>query len=184
MKRMSVMAVAVGLFFVFIGCGRISPTGPSEAVAANVTKSATGTETTATAVLSLSPSQATINVGEEVTVDAVVENVVDLWGIAATVMFDNKHLQFVKAEEGMLLKVQNTTAFMHAIAEWGPNQLAVGLVSLGKVPGVTGYGTLFRVTFKAISSGQSELKFVETALRDSTNSDMKFEQRSTAITVR
>ena len=189
MKRMSVMAVAVGLFFVFIGCGRISPTGPSEAVAANVTKSATGTETTATAVLSLSPSQATINVGEEVTVDAVVDSVVDLYGIAATIIFDSSKLQFVRAEEEQLIAVQNPTTFMSAVVENSPDKLVVGLASLGKVPGVNGYGTLFRVTFKAISRGESSLRFIETALFNSVNEGkskqrMNFESRSATITIR
>lgn len=192
MRRMSVMVIVVGLFFVFVGCGKISPTGPSEAVASDTTKSVKETATTSTAILSFSPSQVTVNVGDEFVVEAVVDNAVDLWGIATTVMFDNNdnnHLKFVKAEEGMLLKVQNPTSFMSAIAGWGPNQLAVGLASLGKVPGVTGYGTLFRITFKAIGSGQADLSFIETALCNSVNEGnskqrMQFESRSATITIR
>ena len=187
MKRMSVMAVAVGLFFVFIGCGKISPTGPSEAVAANVTKSAVATEMGAatTPVLSLSPSQVTVNVGDDVVVEAVVENAVNLYGIAATIQFESSKLQFVRDEEGEFLKsTKNPTSMMSAIRLQEPNKWVAGVSSLGNVPGVNGSGTLFRITFKAIGSGQVELSFIETALRDSTNSDIKFEQRSTTITVR
>lgn len=179
MKKMSVMLV---LMFVVFGCGKIiSPTGPSEAVAADVAKSAP--ETGAPVVLSLSPSQVTVNVDDEIAIDAVVSSVVDLWGIVATIIFDSSRLQFVRAEEERLIAVQNPTAFMSALAGNSPDKLVIGLASLGKVPGVTGYGTLFRVTFKAIGSGQSYIRFIETSLRDSTNSDIKSELRSATITI-
>lgn len=187
MKRMSVMAVAVGLVFVSVGCGNFNPTGPSEAIASDMVKSAPGTE--APVILSLSPAQTTISVGEEVTVDAVVDSVVDLWGIATTILFDSSKLQFVRADEERLIAVQNPTAFMPAIAGDSTDKLVIGLASLGKVPGVTGYGTLFRVTFKAIGSGQANISFIETALFNSINEGdskqrMNFESRSATITIR
>lgn len=181
------MVAVVGLIFVFVGCGKFNPTGPSEAVATDVAKSAP--KTGAPVVLSLSPSQVTVNVGEEVTVDAVVDSVVDLWGIATTILFDSAKLQFVKAEEERLIAVQNPTAFMSAVAGNSLDKLVIGLASLGKVPGVTGYGTLFRVTFKAIGSGQADFRFIETALFNSVNEGnskqrMNFESRSATINIR
>lgn len=191
MKRISVLMVVMGLVFVFVGCGRISPTGPSEAVASNTAKSSAGTGTTTTAttpVLSFSPSQTIINVGDEVTVEAVVGNAVDLWGIAATVLLDSSKLQFVRADEERLIAAQNPTSFMYSNRS-DPNKLVLGLSSLGNVQGVTGYGTLFRMTFKAISSGQSELKFIETTLFNSVNEGVSKQKinsefQSATITIR
>lgn len=186
MRRISALMIVVGLF-VSVGCGKFSPTGPSEAVASDGVKSAP--ETGAPVVLSLSPSQVTVKVGEEVTIDAVVDSVVDLYGIATTIIFDSSKLQFVKAEEERLIAVQNPTAFMSAVAGNSPDKLVIGLSSLGKVSGVTGYGTLFRVTFRAIEPGQAYLRFIETALFNSTNEGnskqrMQFESRSATITIR
>ncbi|SRR3989344_3099614 len=189
MKKMSAMAMVLGLLFTS-GCGKISPTGPSEAVAAeNSTASKNVTTATATPFLSFSPNQTTVRVGEEVTVEARVDNATDIWGVATTVQFDSNKLQFVKAEEGALIGVQNPTGFMSAVSGGNQNHLVVGLASLGReLPGVTGYGSLFRITFRALSAGSSEISFIETALFNSTNEGiskqkMNFTSRSATIVI-
>lgn len=182
MRKMSVLMIVVGLIFVSVGCGKFNPTGPSEAVAGDTAKVASSTPSIT--VLSFSPSQMTVNVGDDVVVEVIVENVVGLYGIATTISFDHYNLYVIGDEEGGFLKQQNPTSMMSAVRLQDPDKLIVGISSLGKVPGVNGSGTLFRVTFWALRHGKVKLSFIETGLRDATNSDIMFESRTATITIR
>lgn len=185
MRKKSVLVIAVvGFMFVLAGCNKmLLPTGPSEAVAADAAKGAPGTASIA--ILSFSPSQVTVNVGDDIVIEAVVENVVNLYGIATTISFDHNNLYILGDEEGEFLKKQkNPTSMMSAVRLQDPDKMIVGVSSLGKVSGVSGSGTLFRVTFRALRHGRVSLSFIETALRDATNSDIAFESHSATITIR
>lgn len=179
------------IFFVFVGCGKILPTGPSDVVAADkaaakITEG--GVATGVTPTLSLSQTQRTIRVGDEVMFVAEVENAVDLFGMGTTITFDSSKLEFVKIEEGWFIKQQNQTSFM-SFYDAPERKVVLGLTSLGKVLGVSGNGTLFRITFKALSSGQTELKFVDTTLCNSVPDGIgvqkikNFESQSTTIVI-
>lgn len=163
MKKM-LLAVVVLAMAILSGCGENGMkfqdiAGPSEAEAASP-------KTVQGAVIRFSPMRIVAKEGDTVAFDVVVENVSDLYGIAATVLFDSNCLGFVKVEEGGFIRQQNPTSFMSAVPEYDKDQLVIGLSSLGKVVGASGSGTVFRLTFKVKHRGPGEtyLKFVDTIL--------------------
>lgn len=164
MERVFLMVMMLA---VVIGCSdksRASLTGPSDADASSGSKAAVGlSNISGEAVLGFDFSDLTIQAGEEIVVEVVIENVNNLFGASYTVDFDRNFLQFVKIEEGGFLKSKNPTWLASTVNDDG---LVVGLTSLGKVQGVSGTGVLARITFKALKRGEAGLSFKNTSFLD------------------
>ena len=99
-----------------------------------------------------------VKVGDQFTVDVLVESVVDLAGWQANLLFDSDILEFKQVEEGSFLKQEGGQTFWQP----GKSDMKRGTVSgisaafLG-LGGVSGTGKLMTVTFKAKLSGVSVL---------------------------
>ncbi|OXM87217.1 S-layer homology domain-containing protein [Paenibacillus rigui] len=108
---------------------------------------------------SLTVSNASPVAGTEVTVEANVRNVTDLYGYEVNVTYDAAVLQFLKEEPA-------ANKFMIApIVRSNTVQLA--RTSIGKTEGLSGNVSLTRLTFKVLKPGSTELKLTTVKLVDS-----------------
>lgn len=182
------MFLAVAMLMVVVGCSgksNISLTGPSDADASSGSKSATGlSNISGETVLGFDFSDLTIQAGEEIVIEVVIENVNNLFGGGYTVDFDRNLLQFTNIEEGGFLKSKNPTWLAKAVNDDG---LVVGLTSLGKVEGASGTGVLAKITFKALKQGEVKLSLKNVAFHDPLlpgETDQEWMKRSIPLSVR
>lgn len=154
---------------VMIGCGDgngkggsiVSLVGPSD-VDAKTLSSSGGEELSGTATLAFSASSIARS-GEEFTVDVRVDNA-SIFGAAYRVKFSATHLQFVRIEEGDFLKKDGAqTSLMSALRS---DELVVGQTRLGHVLNVSGSGAIAKITFKALSAGNTDIQFSDVSLKE------------------
>jgi hypothetical protein len=112
------------------------------------------------------PAENTANPTESFTIDVAIQDVVDLYSYGIKVGFDFNVLSAVSVTEGPFLQAQPGGTFFTAKIEFD-NVNIVG-ASLGAVPGISGSGTLFSVTFTVIDAGTSILDICDDTLVDST----------------
>lgn len=163
MKRMMLLVM---MMIVGMGCGndgkgltKILPTGPSDVMAASKNN-----ESVSTGVAALAFSApSSVRVGEEFTVEIRVDNV-NLFGASYVVLIDSA-LQFIRIEEEDFLKKDNKpTSLMKSLRD---GELTVGQTRLGyDLPNVSGSGAIAKITFRAISAGNIELRFKDVYLKE------------------
>lgn len=158
-KALAVLLMVV----VMIGCGGgkggsdVSLVGPSDVRTATLS----GSESSGIATLAFSTSSV-VKTGEEFTVEVMVDNA-NLFGGGYRVKFDTAHLQFVRIEEGDFLKKDGAqTALMSALND----ELVVGQTRLGHVLNVSGSGIIARITFKALSAGNTNIQFSDVYFKE------------------
>jgi hypothetical protein len=123
----------------------------------------------ATPIISVNPSGSAVNVGDSVSVDIVINGAVDLYAFQFDVGFDPSVLSATSIVEGALLPSGGATIYLP-----GTISNASGTISFTAdiletaVSGVTGSGTLARVSFQAIGAGSSPVNVLNVMLLDST----------------
>ncbi len=107
----------------------------------------------------LAPQQLAVAPGElfEVRVQAAAS--LPLAHLPIALGFDPKVLAVEKVEAGTFLGPAGQAEVLADSSR--PGELLLGASRLGQVPGVTGTGTVARITFKALAAGRSALGFLE-----------------------
>lgn len=123
---------------------------------------------TAAPILSLSPSLASVGVGDTFTIDVNVAGVEDLYGFQFDLNFDQSLVSPLVVTEGSFLSEEfnRATAFGADADTLAGTVITVGLL-LGGVPGVSGSGTLATFAFRAIGPGSAAFSLSELLLEDS-----------------
>ncbi|HXO19714.1 MAG TPA: cohesin domain-containing protein, partial [Thermoanaerobaculia bacterium] len=113
---------------------------------------------TAAVQLWLTPQSLKVAAGErfEVRIEAAASAAVSHLPLSLT--FDPKVLAVEKVEAGTFLGGAGEAEVLSDGSSL-PGELIIGASRLGKVPGVTGTGTLVRITFRAVAAGRSGLEF-------------------------
>jgi hypothetical protein len=108
-----------------------------------------------------------VAVDETFTVNVTVEGCVNVYAVQVYIRYDPEVLEVVKILEGpfltsfgsTLLLLNETKEDLEATPPYGEVRFVDSL--LGDVPGASGSGLLFNVTFRVLSDGSSHLHFVE-----------------------
>ncbi len=117
-------------------------------------------------VLSFAPETVPVQVGQEVTVDVMATDMDSVFEAPVSIIYNPKLLDFVSAQEGDFMKVDGKPTSFTAKANAKVGYIDVFLTRLGHVPGISGTGRLFSLTFKATHAGISPLVFKQNLLKD------------------
>ena len=125
-----------------------------------------------TAVIAVDPAENVANPAESFTVDVTIADVTDLFSYEAKLGFDKNVLEATDVKEGPFIKDQTTASgtYFQPIIE--DEYVYAACVPLGQVPGVSGKGSLFNVTFTVKAGGESALDIYDTILLDSTQASI------------
>jgi general secretion pathway protein D len=120
-------------------------------------------------VLSIAPSSLTVQLGQNVSLDVRITNVIDVYAVQFDVVFDPKILSAASITEGAFLPTGGTTFFIPGTIDNIAGTITATADSLiGPIPGVTGTGTLATITFHALTPGTSAITLANVLLLDST----------------
>src|SRR3989344_433160 len=114
-------------------------------------------------------SEASVNLGTNLTLTLNVTNISDLFGAAFELTYNPSILHFVSAQKGSLLEKDGVTTYLIATPSPEGNLLvgysrqAVG----GIATGVNGSGSLMTITFSTVAAGTSNINFQNNALCNS-----------------
>lgn len=103
------------------------------------------------------PEENVANPCENFTIDINVQDVVDLYSYGIKVRFNRYVLEVTDVTEGPFIKEQTTGTGTAFVAKIYATYIDVGCTTLGLVPGVSGSGSLFNVTFHVKDAGKSDL---------------------------
>jgi len=113
--------------------------------------------------LKLTPSSQTVSQGSQVTIDVVVENVNDLKGARVVLNFDASKLQYSSSTAESF--IPNATLMANATN----GSVTLDIAGLGAASFASGTGTIITVVFDTIDTGNTNITFGTTTLRDKSN---------------
>ena len=117
-----------------------------------------GTEYTVSMGMGYTFSPTPIHLGDTFTLDIRAENISDLAGWQFDIAFDPAILEAIDVSEGNFLKTDGGNTFFQGGSIDNAAGKIAGLSAIRlSTQGVTGTGTVLQVTFKAKSSGETEL---------------------------
>ena len=117
--------------------------------------------------LELTPSTQSVGIGNQATVNILVEEVTDLRGASITLNFDPAQLQYNSSADGGFIP----GAFLPAPTVDNINgSVTLDLASLSSC--ASGTGTIMTVTFDTVGAGNSTITFETTTLRDNDNNEI------------
>jgi hypothetical protein len=117
-------------------------------------------------IVSFSPESSAVNVGNTFLVNVFVDSNALVHGFEIVVDYDEELLDVLEVTEGSLLKITGYSTFWFVAANL--DSVHVNDALLGRAE-VNGPGQLFRMKFKAIKEGNSNLNFNFVDIRDITN---------------
>lgn len=127
--------------------------------------------------LGFAPEVTPLEVGQEITIDVVITDVDNLFEAPLSIIYNPKLVEFVGAAEGNMLGSDGAPTSFAATANDKVGYIDVMAARLGRVPGVSGSGTIFSLTFKGLAAGISPLVFKQNTLKDreghTTPADLK-----------
>lgn len=109
---------------------------------------------------------AEVGVGQEVVLEAMVQEITGLYSAPLFVRFDSQKLSFVRAEEGDFLKANGQSTLFTSSVNQEKGELIVGYKQGLGGPGATGSGKLFRLVFKGRQAGSAQVGFDRINFRD------------------
>ena len=121
------------------------------------------------------PAESTANPTEFFTINVNVQDVTDLYSYGIKVGFNPQLLQVDSYTEGSFIQSVNPTFFSVKIYF---DYVDVVCASLGAVPGVSGSGTIFSITFEVVDAGTCALDIFYSVLIDSTLTAIEHESAS------
>jgi len=117
--------------------------------------------------IGFTPKPLTIAPSQEATVQVRVEGAKDLYGISIQLIFNPPLIEIVQVAEGTFLNSDGMeTRFAPSIDNQN-KRLGVDLRRTGQVKGIDGSGTLFTITFRALTKGICDIKLGSVSLQDS-----------------
>ncbi len=102
---------------------------------------------------------AEVAVGQEVILEATVQEITGLYSAPLFVHFDSQKLSFVRAEEGDFLKAGGQSTLFTSSVNQEKGELIVGYKQGLGGTGATGSGKLFRLVFKGRQAGSAQVGF-------------------------
>ncbi|HEX9671512.1 MAG TPA: secretin N-terminal domain-containing protein [Thermoanaerobaculia bacterium] len=107
----------------------------------------------------LAPQAVAVAPGDLFEVRLQAASAIPLSHLPVALAFDPKVLAVEKVEAGTFLGPRGQAEVLADHSR--PGELLLGASRLGELPGVTGNGTVARVTFKALAAGRSRIAFLE-----------------------
>jgi general secretion pathway protein D len=136
---------------------------PADETPANI---AASTGALPTVDLAIAPAVATQAVGSTFQVALTAANAHDLYSVPVQLKFDPKVLQLVDVDSGPLLS-QDGQAVALVHRDEGDGFVTVAATRPPNAAGVNGQGTVFTLTFKALSAGNSAISLVKLGAKNS-----------------
>ena len=127
---------------------------------------------------------ATVGIGQEVVLEAMVEEITGLYSAPLFVRFDSQKLSFVRAEEGDFLKANGQSTLFTSSVNQEKGELIVGYKQGLGGPGATGSGKLFRLVFKGRAAGSAQVGFDRINFRDPAGNRLVVLPMAQALEVR
>ena len=115
--------------------------------------------------LELTPASQSVAIGNQATINVVIEDVTDLRGANITLNFDASKLQYSSSADGGF--IPNATLLVSSTSGSVTLDIA-GLGASGYHSGM-GTGTIITVVFERIATGNTNITFGATQLRDKNN---------------
>jgi len=117
--------------------------------------------------LLLIPSSSTVTQGEQVNIRVEVKNMTDLKGASIDLNFDSAYLQYVSAQDGGF--IPDVDSVVEDYVDNTAGILSLDIAGLGDTAYASGSGTIMSITFDTINSGNAQITFGLTDLRDKEN---------------
>ncbi len=124
------------------------------------------------------PNTDTVSPGSAFTSTVEVKNVEKTFYASLDLVYDPNVLEYLAATEGTFLNKNGseTTAFQAALENGKPGTITIGISRLGAMGGVSGSGTLFSLSFRAVGPGTTALALADPrGLRSSSNEEVNIE---------
>ena len=128
-------------------------------------------------------SKTPIHAGDTFTLDINAEDIFDLAGWQFDIAFDPAALEAVDVSEGDFLKMGSTTLFQSGSIDNVAGKITGLSAARLSTRGVSGNGTLLRVTFKAKSEGETEVALQNVQFGDVTGTVIAAGPHQIRITV-
>jgi hypothetical protein len=130
-------------------------------------------------ILSIEPGTSTVNQGDTFFLDINITGVTDLYGFQFDVLYDPTILTANDITEGAFLPSGGFTFFIPADPAATPGNLGTTYdLLLGPLQGVSGDGTLARISFTAASGGPSSISLSNLLLQDSVGNIIDFDTQT------
>ena len=113
--------------------------------------------------LELTPSIQSVNLGNQGTINVVVEEVTDLKGASVILNFDASKLQYISSAAGIFIP---DATLMDSSTN---GSITLDVAGLGTSSYASGTGTIITVVFERIAAGNTDITFGVTELRDKNN---------------
>jgi len=113
--------------------------------------------------LELTPSIQSVNLGNQATINVVVEDVTDLKGASIILNFDASKLQYISSVAGSFIP---DATLMDSNTN---GSITLDVAGLGTFSYASGTGTIITVVFERIAAGNTDITFGITELRDKDN---------------
>jgi hypothetical protein len=113
--------------------------------------------------LELTPSIQSVNLGNQGTINVVVEEVTDLRGASIILNFDASKLQYISSAAGTF--IPNATLMTSSTN----GSITLDVAGLGTFSYASGTGTIMTIVFERIAAGNTDITFGVTDLRDRDN---------------
>jgi hypothetical protein len=118
------------------------------------------------ATLSVSPSTVTASISQNFGINVNISSVVDLYGWEFKLSWNTTLLDLVSFVEGSFLKAGGDTFFYQRV-NVTTGYIVIGCTLLGLIPGVSGSGTLAKITFYVKNVGECSLDLYDVKLINS-----------------
>ena len=116
--------------------------------------------------IKLTPPTQSVTVGSQATINVVIEDVTDLRGANITLNFDASKLQYISSADGGF--IPSSTLLEQSIDNTN-GSVTLDIAGLGASAYASGSGTIMTVVFERIATGDTNVTFGTTTLRDKDN---------------
>jgi len=145
-----------------------------------------------TTLLSLKPSEITVDPGQEFTIDINITNVVNMYAYELKIYYKNSILNATKAVRPPGHFMEPSDPANQFIPKWEiknnynatHGRIWLGFTLLAPEAPKSGSGILARITFKAIGSGTTPLNLKDTKLADSSGNPIPHTPEDCVVTVK
>jgi len=140
-------------------------------------------------VVRLQPSAAQVGVGSTVSVEVVVENVTNLFGVEVHLVFDPTLLEVVDADAGMAGVQVSLGPFLSVdytpqnVVDQGTGHIDFGYSQMPPETSRSGTGTIATITFRGKAAGISPLTFSSVILADPGGNPISATTQNGQVTV-
>jgi hypothetical protein len=134
-------------------------------------------------VLSFDPASLQVGTGQQVSVNVVISNANQLFGVPLRIGWDPKILRLVEITRGPFLQgAEQDLIFSRNIR----NEVGQAAVNISRFPGTGGMdggGALVTLQFEGVAAGSSNVRVTPTGARDATTQPVQLGAAQTVVNV-